>query len=463
MAPTYRGNNPKKKQETVGEKLSKNFSDALSRLSDPENWKKTTDNAGFFHAVKANDLKTVSDILKNKKADPNVLNISGFSPLHLAAQAGLPDMIELLVKNGAQLEQKCATLKQTPLEKAVTFSKPEAVKKLIQLGADSKRYNHEGWALIHVVAQRNNPELMAAFLQAGVDGNTPTQNGSSPIQVAVVNNSVQVIDLLLKNKDMADHAKKAQFGDTEKNCLHVAVISGHHRVAESLLKAGFPVDDPDKDGMTPLLLAACNNDPDMVRLLVKNGADINKKDLNGMTPLIILSARGSNNASDGTVDAISLLLDQGADYNVVNPDSRKNLLHYVCQDERKKDLLDLFIEKGVDVNAEDKYGVTPILEAVRGGNVTAVKKLLEKNVDINKPDRQTGRTPLMEAIRSGQEQVATVLIERGANPYCTDQENRSAMYFARMSSRSEVFTQMITDCLKKKETERFARFKKQAP
>lgn len=61
-------------------------------------------------------------------------------------------------------------------------------------------------------------------------------------------------------------------------------------------------------------------------------------------------------------------------------------LHYAA-DYGQADVLDYLIIKGANVNAPDKYGITPLLSAIFEGHTDSVKLLLEKGAD------KTGKSP----------------------------------------------------------------------
>ncbi|XP_067928889.1 myotrophin-like isoform X2 [Watersipora subatra] len=64
-------------------------------------------------------------------------------------------------------------------------------------------------------------------------------------------------------------------------------------------------------------------------------------------------------------------------------------LHFAA-DYGQLEVLNYLISKGADVNAEDKYGITPLLSAIFEGHESCVEALLKKGADKNK--KHDGRT-----------------------------------------------------------------------
>jgi ankyrin repeat protein len=86
--------------------------------------------------------------------------------------------------------------------------------------------------------------------------------------------------------------------------------------ARRFLQKGSDVNEMDSLGNSPLIHAARNGSPDMMRLLLGNGADIDSQNSFGYTALtyLVFSADGSREP------LIRLLLDQGADMGIKNSD-----------------------------------------------------------------------------------------------------------------------------------------------
>ena len=74
--------------------------------------------------------------------------------------------------------------------------------------------------------------------------------------------------------------------------IHQAVKEGNIEVVKQHLDAGTDLNVKQKDGFTPLHLAAFTDRLEITNLLIKNGADVNAKDnINGI-PLHPASAAG---------------------------------------------------------------------------------------------------------------------------------------------------------------------------
>jgi ankyrin repeat protein len=76
----------------------------------------------------------------------------------------------------------------------------------------------------------------------------------------------------------------------------------------------------------------------------------------------------------------------------------------------------LLLESGVDVNARDEAGFTPLHDAALAGNTAAVRTLLDHGANVNIRDKDSGATALYMAATMGREDVVNLLLERGADP-----------------------------------------------
>lgn len=83
-----------------------------------------------------------------------------------------------------------------------------------------------------------------------------------------------------------------------------------------------------------------------------------------------------------------------ADIKKITSLDKWNYLHRIlCYSEPKVELVKFYIDNGVDVNAQDIYGMTPLHYALRGKNIDAAIALLKAGANPNLPNER-GITPL---------------------------------------------------------------------
>jgi ankyrin repeat protein len=159
----------------------------------------------------------------------------------------------------------------------------------------------------------------------------------------------------------------------------------------ALLAAGACTQRP----ATPLTQAAVRNDVAALRQLLDAG---HKADEGGDSWTALIWASRS-----GSIDAISILLDAGADVNL--PDlrettgTRRRCKHAIL--ERQPAVVGLLLDRGADPNrGAGPGGRTPLLLAAGDSDPTILKLLLAHGADPTVEDDK-GATPLSQAVSAG--------------------------------------------------------------
>lgn len=130
------------------------------------------------------------------------------------------------------------------------------------------------------------------IIDNGVDLSQPLVLGSeydldSPDEVGVLffairkHASIELIKLLLEHGvDIFEVDKEGV------SSLDVAIKFKRYDVVQLCIDSGFDLNTTKrKSGITPLMLASCFNDIDMLKLLLENGAKIDNKDKFGMNAI----------------------------------------------------------------------------------------------------------------------------------------------------------------------------------
>lgn len=113
------------------------------------------------------------------------------------------------------------------------------------------------------------------------------------------------------------------------------------------------------EGMTPLMEAASENDTEAISTLLDEGADINEADSEGSTALHWA-------VYSGYYDAAAILLENGADANTVDIYDATPLISAVFAED--VEMVKLLLEYGADSNYMDASGYTAYDYAVDYGN-----------------------------------------------------------------------------------------------
>ncbi|MGE5193222.1 MAG: ankyrin repeat domain-containing protein [Deltaproteobacteria bacterium] len=199
--------------------------------------------------------------------------------------------------------------------------------------------------------------------------------------------------------DLAPDSKSAA-ADPRASALFAAIRAGDHRTT-----AGLPDDKSlakatDKHGSTPLMYAALYSDADMLRLLIDRGADVNVVNKDGITALMWAA---------GDIDKVRLLLARGAKVDVRTEMGRTPLL-IAATYTGNVEVVRLLLKSGGKPTDVDQFGETPLTSAAKRGDVPIVEALIEAGADVH----AGGRPPLAWAAEEGNVETIAALLKQGA-------------------------------------------------
>ncbi len=173
---------------------------------------------------------------------------------------------------------------------------------------------------------------------------------------------------------------------TGRSPIIAAAFHGHIRLAESLSDRVAPAD-------LGLFEAATLGDVRVVRQKLAEGADMDDRGDDGYGLLHLA-------AWFGRLDVARLLLEKGADPNIVAlNESRVTPLHSAVA-ARHRDLAALLLALGASANVLQKGGWTPLHSAAQNGDDGIVDLLLLRGADPTRP-ADDGRTPIDLAEQAG--------------------------------------------------------------
>ena len=218
------------------------------------------------------------------------------------------DKLENWLADGADI--------RTELANAILSFDKDRVQLLLSKGANANALDDQGLAPLHVAIQNRSSDLAALLIEHGADANQPDNDGITPLTYAINRNHVPSIKLLVAHG--ADVNARNKQGYTP---LEFAIGDDKLFAAQALIDAGGDVSSANgSQKVTPLMLIASKIAPqartthlaggptpiDIAKELIEHGADVNAKSASGITPLMV--AAGNNNAP-----MIGFLLSKGAD------------------------------------------------------------------------------------------------------------------------------------------------------
>jgi ankyrin repeat protein len=256
-----------------------------------------------------------------------------------------------------------------------------------------------------VLAARKNDmakvrELLAAAPKPDV--NQHTADGSTALHWAVYYNDAELVNQLIKAG--ANVNAKNAFG---ASAMSEAAVVGNVTVLRALLAAGADVESPNDDGQTALMILSRTSNVEAAKLLISKRANVNAREKwRGQTPLMWAAA-------ENQPAMVKLLIDHGAEV-----DARSTVNEWERQ-----------VTSEPRMQARPSGGFTPLLYAARKGCLDCVKHLLKAKADKNLTDPD-GVSPMLLATLNFNFDIAALLVKEGANVNKWDTWGRAPLYAA---------------------------------
>ncbi|XP_046337771.2 ankyrin repeat domain-containing protein 17-like [Haliotis rufescens] len=371
--------------------------------------------------------KEVVELLVRKGADVSLLDIGHDTLLHLACRGGHVEVVKFVLSQGMVSINSRGWEKMTPVITAAEKGHKEVVELLVKEGADVTLVNKKGDNLLHSASRGGHVEVVKFVLSQGtLSINSRGWKRMTPAMTAADKGHKEVVELLVRKG--ADVSLLDIGHDT---LLHLACRGGHVEVVKFVLSQGMvSINSRGWKKMTPVITAAEKGHTEVVELLVKEGADVtlvNKKGDN----LLHSASRG------GHVEVVKFVLSQGT-LSINSRGWKKMTPAMTAADKGHKEVVELLVRKGADVSLLDIGHDTLLHLACRGGHVEVVKFVLSLDrVSINSRGWEK-MTPAMTAAVKGQKEVVELLVSKGADVTLLDKGNNTLLHLACRGGNVEV-------------------------
>ncbi len=395
-------------------------------------------NPEIHRLIAAGDIAAASQSLEKNQALAGLIDFRGRTPLHEAAARGASDLVSLLLKSGASINQQ-DTEGRTALHLAGLSAHPEVFKILLAGGANLTIVDKDERNPIHLLCLSSDAEAplveilkqlskaSQAFVQRDLDG-------CLPLHLAVQTRKTSLIPLLIA-AHAPTHSDKtgeglslaglaARHGDENILALFlsseadvtatefgrsfslplIAAESGNVVALRFLLQRQAPV-TPARDGTTLLHAAVRSENLETVREVLKLNPAIDAFDVEGNTPLHLAAGLGQ-------AEILHVLMTAGARPELVNGNGL-NALHLAALN-GSTDTLASVLKAGLSIHSLSSAGDEALHLSAEAGNSDIVEQLLLAGATVDKPDAR-GRTAAMRARAAGFDDIADFL-ERKKRP-----------------------------------------------
>ena len=243
----------------------------------------------------------------------NLKDISGRTPLSIAADQGHEEVVKLLLaRNDVEVDSMDGD-SCTPLSNAADQGHEEVVKLLLTRNdVEAGLKDNAGRTPLSKAAYGGHEEVVKLLLtRDDVEADSKDNDSWTPLSYAAYKGHEEVVKLLLTRDDV-EAGSKDNAGCTP---LSKAADQGHKEVVKLLLtRDDVEADSKDNDSWTPLSYAAHKGHEEVVKLLLtRDDVEAGSKDNAGCTPL-------SKAADQGHKEVVKLLLTR----DDVEADSKDN-------------------------------------------------------------------------------------------------------------------------------------------
>uniref|UniRef100_A0A3B1KDQ7 Kinase D-interacting substrate 220b n=2 Tax=Astyanax mexicanus TaxID=7994 RepID=A0A3B1KDQ7_ASTMX len=366
----------------------------------------------FSYVEEENLAALKAHLEKFKEVDGRSDN--GQTPLMLAAEQGSLEIIQELIRRGANVNLDDVDC-WSALISAAKEGHVEVVKELLDSSAYIEHRDMGGWTALMWAAYKGRVEVTKVLLENGANPNTTGQYSVYPIIWAAGRGHAEIVKLLLKHDAKVNCSDK--YGTTP---LIWAARKGHYECVMHLLENGADVDQEGANSMTALIVAVKGGYTEVVKELLKRNPNVNMTDKDGNTALMIA-------AKEGYTEIVQDLLDAGTYVNI--PDRSGDTVLIGAVRGGHVEIVRALLHKYADIDIRGQDNKTALYWAVEKGNATMVRDILQCNPDTETTTKDS-ETPLIKATKMRNIDIVELLLDKGAKVSAVDKKGDTPLHIA---------------------------------
>ena len=346
----------------------------------------------------------------------NALDGRGLSPLHMAVLYKHEKIVELLLKNGANVNKKTngKAILQEIKEMLIEFE-PHSLSVYYDL-IDSDLYTK--LTPLHLATITGSLKVVRLLIEYGAYVNMENDQGLRPIHSAIHCGVVDVVSILFENKATLGNSNNSKRFLGAEDLVNFATEKGSIEVIKLLFEKGIRI-----KGTKAMQIAMDEKDMDILKVLVENGAMV---DSLMTSPLHRLDWELDY---DARLEMMQFLIDHGANVDSLGGmEFEETLLHRAARIGEMY-LAKFMIRNGANLDCKtgpktwgdnfDDYieapaDSTPLHLAIRDGKLEIAELLITLGAGVNIPNAKA-KTALHWAVEYENGKMIQALIHNGAN------------------------------------------------
>ena len=402
----------------------------------------------YYPLKKEKEEDSILLYLLRNRANPNMKDFYGLTPLHYAAMRGNVVAARQLLEtktNDLNIESKDRT-KMTALHSAASNGSFDVCQVLLDHGAELRALDEEdmtplhfaameghlgivllffrigeergGWSelakmimdqdrdeqtALHLAVENGHIDIVRACLDRGANVNFVKANLITPLHLACTSGQLEIVQILLQHE--ADIEAKNALQETP---LHRAALFNRVTIVDFLLECAAVIDCRDKDKETPLMMAVRKNNVETVELLLSQNANVMAKDATDKTCLYIA-------AQEDCVETFQLLIEHPkVKFLLEEFDKNENTPLHIAAMRGYIKIVKMLLDMDACIDAKNDLNLTPLHLAAKHGRSRIVQMLLQQDVSIVNDEDDSSNTPLHLAALEGHFKVVQILLQCGA-------------------------------------------------
>ena len=333
-------------------------------------------------AASTGELDVVRSAITDGNVDQNERDFEQRTILHAAASAGQLSVVKLLVDDFKVALNRRDLFGRTPLGNAVSRGHGAVAQMLVDRGAELGFDDTDAASALCDRARQGLLADLRMLVRCGASVNA------------------------------ADYDKRS--------CLHLAASEGLLPITSFLLDAGASVNVRDRWGGTPLRDAVREGHHAVAKLLCDRGAELLYSEIEASGELCELARKGN-------FERLRLMVACGCDVKAADYDLRTAL--HLAASEGNAPIVEYLIDSRADVNAKDRWGGTPLSDAIKHDHGAVATAIRERGGVLGYTEEQAS-SELCELARAGKVEALGQMASNGVQINAADYDKRTALHLA---------------------------------